>query len=314
MFPFPTFPESASSISGRIDLLYLFLVGISMLMSVSIFLCILFFAIKYRRGSRADRSNIRHHSGTVELLWSGIPLLVFVFVFGWGASIFYDAFTAPDDALQVYVVGKQWMWKIQHPEGKREINQLHVPVGESVKLTLTSEDVIHDFFIPAFRVKRDVLPGRYTSLWFRAIKTGSFHLFCAQYCGTNHSAMIGSVVVMEPTDYQNWLAGGPPAESMAAAGAKLFERYNCNTCHRPGGRGPPLSQVFGSQVLLASGATVLADEAYLRESILNSTAQVTAGYQPIMPTFQGQISETGVLHLIAYLQSLGAGGKVQAQP
>jgi len=313
MFPFPTFPEAASSIASSIDLLYLFLVGISLLMSALIFLCIFYFAIKYRRGSRADRSGIRHHSLAIELVWSGIPLLSFLVMFFWGAWLFYDAYTPPDDALQIYVVGKQWMWKIQHPEGRREINQLHVPVGQSIKLTMTSEDVIHDFFIPAFRVKKDVLPSRYTSLWFRATKTGSYHLFCAQYCGTNHSAMIGQVVVMEPAEYQMWLAGGPPAESMAQAGAKLFERYNCNTCHVGGGRGPLLADLFGSTVQLENGQIVVVDEAYVRESILLSAAKVVAGYQPIMPAFQGQISETGVLQLIAYIQSLG-GDSDSAQP
>lgn len=303
-FDLPLFPEAASTMAGRVDRLYLFLVGISVFMSAVIFLCIVFFAIRYRQGTRVNRADPRHHSTSLELIWSAIPLAVFLFTFAWGAQLFYDSFTPPADALPMYVVGKQWMWKIQHLNGRREINELHVPVGQPIRLTMTSEDVIHDFFIPAFRVKRDVLPGRYSTLWFEATKTGEYHLFCGQYCGTNHSAMIGRVVVMEPVDFQNWLAGGVPGESMAEAGARLFERFNCNTCHKPGGRGPILAGVFGRPVRLASGETVVADEGYVRESILNPTAKITAGYQPVMPTFQGQISETQVLELIAYISSL----------
>jgi len=208
--------------------------------------------------------------------------------------------------MTVSVVGKRWMWKLQHPTGQREINELHVPRGRAVKLVITSEDVIHSFFVPAFRIKKDAVPGRYNTAWFRATKDGTYHLFCAEYCGTEHSRMIGRVVVMEPEDYQTWLAGGPPPESPVAAGEKLFTELNCITCHRPdsAGRGPVLVGIFERPVRLADGGTAVADEAYVRESIVNPAAKVVAGYQPVMPTFQGQVSEEQVIALIAYIRSL----------
>jgi cytochrome c oxidase subunit 2 len=208
--------------------------------------------------------------------------------------------------MTVSVVGKRWMWKLQHPTGQREINELHVPVGRAVKLVITSEDAIHSFFVPAFRIKKDAVPGRYNVAWFRATKTGTYHLFCAEYCGTEHSKMIGKVVVLEPGEYQTWLAGGPPPESPVAAGEKLFTELNCVTCHRPdsAGRGPVLEGIFGRQVRLASGDTVVADEAYVRESIVNPAARVVAGYQPVMPTFQGLVSEEQLIALVAYIESL----------
>jgi len=211
----------------------------------------------------------------------------------------------PPGAMEVYVVGKRWMWKTQHMTGQREINELHVPIGIPVKLTMTSEDVIHSFFIPAFRVKQDAVPGRYTTAWFEATKAGEYHLFCAEYCGTKHSQMIGSIKVMEPGAFQTWLAGGT-AGSPAQEGEKLFQSLACITCHRADsqGRGPRLEGLFGKTVRLTGGATVVADADYIRESILNPTAKVVDGYQPIMPTFQGLVSEEGVMQLIAYIQSL----------
>jgi cytochrome c oxidase subunit 2 len=203
-------------------------------------------------------------------------------------------------------MGKQWMWKAQHPLGKSEINMLHVPVNQPVKLIMTSQDVIHSFYIPAFRVKKDVLPGRYTELWFEATKTGEYHLFCAEYCGTEHSQMIGSVVVMEQLEYERWLSGNVAGESMAAAGQRLFEQRGCASCHAgtSDARGPALAGLFGKEVQLEDGRTVTADESYLRESILNPQAKVVAGYSPVMPTFEGQISEEGLLQLVAYIKSL----------
>jgi cytochrome c oxidase subunit 2 len=213
----------------------------------------------------------------------------------------------PDDTLNIYVVGKQWMWKFQHLSGQREINQLHVPVGRAVKLIMTSEDVIHDVFVPGFRVKADVLPGRYTNIWFEPTTPGRYHLFCAEYCGTRHSGMIGEVVVMEPDEFQEWLSGGEAEGSLASEGAKLFADLACNTCHRPEvqGRGAVLNGLFGRTVLLEGGGTVVADEAYIRESIVDPSAKVTAGFQPIMPTYQGVVSEDGLLQLIEYVKSLG---------
>jgi cytochrome c oxidase subunit II len=225
-----------------------------------------------------------------------------------GARVFFHMNRPPDDAMTVSVVGKRWMWKIQHPTGQREINELHVPLGKPVKLMLTSEDVIHSFFVPAFRMKKDAVPGRYNVAWFQATRAGEYHLFCAEYCGTEHSQMIGKVVVLEPDAYQTWLAGGPVPVSPAAAGEKLFTERNCVTCHRgdTGARGPVLAGIFGKKVALQNGETVVADEAYIRESILSPAARVVAGYQPIMPPYQGQLTEEQILQLVAYLQSLSS--------
>jgi cytochrome c oxidase subunit 2 len=211
-------------------------------------------------------------------------------------------------------VGKRWMWKVQHVTGQREINELHVPVGVPIKLNLASEDVIHSFYVPAFRIKKDAVPGRYNVTWFQASKPGRYHLFCAEYCGTQHSGMIGWIHAMEPAQFQAWLAGGAAGVSLAAAGEKLFEELACGTCHRAGSqsRGPALEGVFGKQVRLASGQTVIADEDYLREAILTPSARIVAGYQPVMPTYQGLVSEESLLQLIAYLQSLAAPARGQA--
>jgi cytochrome c oxidase subunit 2 len=235
-----------------------------------------------------------------------VPFLLTAIMFVWGAKLFFHMNRTPDDAMTVNVVGKQWMWKLQHPTGQREINELHVPVHRAVKLTLTSEDVIHSFYVPAFRIKMDAVPGRYQTAWFKATKTGSYHLFCAEYCGAEHARMVGRVVVLEPGAYQTWLAGGPTPESPVRAGEKLFTDLNCSTCHRAdaAGRGPVLEGLFGRRVTLQNGETVVADEAYLRESILNPAARVVAGYQPVMPTYLGQVSEESVMQLIAYLRSL----------
>jgi cytochrome c oxidase subunit 2 len=242
----------------------------------------------------------------LEITWSVIPFLITMVIFVWGASVFFAMSRPPDETLNIYVVGKQWMWKFQHLDGQREINELHVPVGRAVKLIMTSEDVIHDVFVPAFRVKADVIPGRYTHLWFEPTKPGTYHLFCAEYCGTRHSGMVGQVVVMEPNDYQTWLSGGTEEGSLASAGQKLFADLACNTCHRPDaqGRGPVLQNLFGKTVEVASGERVVVDEAYIRESILNPAAKITVGFQPIMPTFQGLVSEEGLLELIEYVKSL----------
>jgi cytochrome c oxidase subunit 2 len=298
-------PEQASTFARNVDLLYIFLLSVSGFFSVLIFSLVFFFAVRYRR-QHADEIPERIQENTfLEIFWTVVPLLLCVVMFAWGAKLFFDITKPPSNAMEVSVVGKQWMWKIQHPEGRREINELHVPLGQPVKLKMISEDVIHSFYIPAFRVKQDVLPGRYSTLWFQATKAGEFHLFCAEYCGTKHSGMIGKVVVMEAADYERWLSGTPTNETMEQAGERLFVQNNCSTCHhsRADARGPVLDDVFGKPVKLESGATVLADEAYVRESILNPAAKVVQGYRPVMPTYQGQISEEGVMQLLAYIKS-----------
>jgi cytochrome c oxidase subunit 2 len=312
----PLFPSQASAMASHVDALYFYLLAVSTFFSVLIAVLVIYFAVRYRR--RSDGEFPRGYAGSLklELAWTIIPFVITMTFFSWGARIYFRMNRPPNDAMQIFVVGKQWMWKVQHPDGVREINELHVPVGRSVKLTMTSEDVIHSFFIPAFRMKRDVVPGRYQTVWFQATKPGDYHLFCSQYCGTKHSAMIGTVHVMSPNDYQAWLAGGSGSESLASAGAKLFTQHACNTCHRPDSlaRGPNLEGLFGKPVSLQNGQTVIVDEGYIRESILMPQAKLVLGYQPIMPTFQGLISEEGILQLVAYIRSLSPAPGQAAPP
>jgi cytochrome c oxidase subunit II len=304
----PLFPESASTMASRVDALYFFLLAVSGFFSLLIAGLIVFYAVKYRRRSPDDIGANIHGALALELTWTIVPFLITMVIFVWGASVFFAMSRPPDETLNIYVVGKQWMWKFQHLDGQREINELHVPVGRAVKLIMTSEDVIHDVFVPAFRVKADVIPGRYTSIWFQPTVPGRYHLFCAEYCGTRHSGMIGEVVVMEPTAYQTWLSGGSAEGSLASTGAKLFQDLACNTCHRPDaqGRGPVLQGLFGKTQMLQSGETIVVDEAYVRESILNPGAKITDGFQPIMPAFQGLVTEEQLLALIEYVKSLAA--------
>jgi len=302
----PLFPEQASTMAPRVDALYFFLLGIAVFFGLLIAGLIVFFAVKYhRRDPHAVGTNV-HGLMVLEVGWTVIPFLITMVIFVWGSSVYFAMAHPPEETLNIYGVGKQWMWKFQHLDGQREIDELHVPVGRPVKMILTSEDVIHDFFVPAFRVKADVLPGRYVSVWFQPTKPGRFHLFCAEYCGTRHSGMIGEIVVMDPNEYEAWLTGGAGEGSLASAGGRLFNDLACNTCHRPDaqGRGPVLENLFGATVPLQNGSTATADEAYIRESILTPSAKVVAGFQPIMPTFQGLVTEEQLLELIEYVKSL----------
>jgi cytochrome c oxidase subunit II len=305
-FGTPLFPEQASTMAARVDALYFFLLAIAAFFTLLIAGLVLYYAWRYRRRAPKDIGTTIHGGLALELTWTVIPALITVVLFVWGSSVFIAEQRPPEETINVYVVGKQWMWKFQHLDGQREINELHVPRGRAVKLIMTSEDVIHDVFVPAFRVKADVLPGRYTSIWFQPTKAGRYHLFCAEYCGTRHSGMTGEVIVMEPAEYQTWLSGGAPEGSLASAGGKLFNDLACNTCHRPDaqGRGPVLEGLFGKTVTLQNGQTMTVDEAYVRESILQPAAKITAGFQPIMPTFQGLVTEEQLLELIEYVKSL----------
>ena len=303
---FPLFPEQASTMAPRVDQLYFFLLGVSVFFATLILILIIAFAVKYRR--RSDDEQPRPISGNLglEILWTVVPLSLTLVMFVWGARLYFITFYPPSDALEINVVAKQWMWKVQHAEGRSEIDELHIPTGRPVKLIMTSQDVIHDFFVPAFRVKNDVLPGRYTTLWFEATKPGAYRLFCSQYCGTQHSGMIGHIIALEPAEFQTWLSGGAVAVSMATAGENLFRKLGCISCHaaNDSGRGPSLAGLLGKAVRLQSGATVTADENYIRESILEPQAKIVAGYPSIMPTFKGLISEDGIMQIIAYLKSL----------
>jgi cytochrome c oxidase subunit 2 len=307
-----------------VDHLLYFLMAISVFFTLLIAFLVAYFAVRYRRRapleSAADnRQTDTGHGGAfiLEVAWTVIPFGLVMVMFAWGASVYFTIARPPDDAIQIWAVGKQWMWKIQHMEGQREINELHIPVDKAVKVTMTSEDVIHSFYVPAFRTKQDVLPGRYTTTWFKGTKPGKYHLFCAEYCGTKHSGMIGSVYVMEQKDYQAWLSGGTGEGSLASNGGKLFQDLACSNCHHldgTQGRCPNLVNVFGSRVQLSNGSTVIADEAYIRESILSPSAKVVSGFEPVMPTFQGLVTEEGLLQLVEYIKSLGPKPGSEAAP
>ena len=308
---FQLFPESASNFAPTVDGLYTYMVVVSAFFSLLVAFLIIFFAIKYRaRPGQVVPKPVDEHSigGMIlEIAWSVIPLGLSLVMFAWGASIMFSESRPPKDAINIYVTGKRWMWKIQHMEGAREINELHVPVGRNVRLTMTSEDVIHDFFVPAFRTKADVLPGRYTTEWFRPTQVGTYHIFCAEYCGTKHSGMIGWVHVLSAEDYDKWLAQGSGEGSMAEGGESLFNQLGCANCHVKGGHGraPNLYGAVGTKVDLSDGTSVRFDESYTRESILYPQAKIVAGYDKIMPTFKGLISDEGMLKLIEYITSLG---------
>jgi len=302
---FPLWPQEASTIAPHTDALFIFLCVVTGAMALLIFVTIFYLAVVYRRRPDNELAQEEEAPKILELAWIIGPFIFFMACFVWGSWLYFRIARIPDNSLQIYATGKQWMWKFQHPTGQREINMLHVPVNRPVKITMASEDVIHSLFVPAFRVKMDVLPNRYKTMWFHATKVGRFHLFCAEYCGTLHSGMVGWIDVMEPTDYQMWLAGGSEG-SLASQGEKLFQHYACNTCHTEdtSGRGPVLAGVYGTTVTLSNGTRVVADENYVRESILNPQAQIVAGFGPIMATFQGQVSEEELLKLLAYVKSL----------
>jgi cytochrome c oxidase subunit 2 len=307
---FRIFPEQASTLAPQTDALLFFLLAVTTFFVVLIAGLIIVFMIRYRRRDPDEVPESVHGSLALEIAWTVPPLVIAMIVFFWGASLFATIQRPPDDAININVVGKQWMWKLQHMGGRREINELHIPVGKPIRLTMTSEDVIHSFFVPAFRTKQDAVPGRYTTTWFEATKPGSYHLFCAEYCGTIHSGMIGHVIAMEPAEFEAWLqsgqAGTAPPVSPAAAGEALFQAQGCVSCHAAGAnqRGPQLAGLFGTTVHFEGGGTAVADDNYLRESIVDPQAHLVQGYQAIMPTYQGLLSEENVMQLIAYLKTL----------
>lgn len=307
MDKFHLFPPQASTSAHEVDALFFALTLISLFFIAVVFLPILFFCIKYRRGSPADRSNPSNGSDIIELGWTTVPTLMGLGLFAWGAVDYFQIERKPANAIDVQVVGKQWMWKVEHAEGKREINELHIPVDRTVALTLISQDVIHSFFVPAFRVKQDVVPGKYTSEWFRPTRTGEYHIFCSQYCGTQHAQMIGRVVVLQPQAYENWLKTGEQTESIVGAGDRLFHDRGCSGCHALNSRfhAPLLQGLYRNPVPLADGTVVTADDQYLRDSILQPGKQISAGYDNVMPSFSGHLTEEEMMQLIAYLKAIG---------
>lgn len=308
--PLPFFPEQASNFAGNVDALFSFILLVSVFFGVLVTLLVIYAAFKYRRSQPQEIGAPIHGNTPLEIGWTLFPLVLAMVMFAWGAVVYVNYRTPPKDTLDIYVVGKQWMWKLQQPNGRKEINELHIPVNRDVKLILGSEDVIHNFYVPAFRVKMDVVPGRYNTMWFRPTKVGKYHFYCSQYCGTNHAVMGGWVTVQDPAEYAAWLSGESGDVNPVSAGERLFTQLACNTCHLANGTGraPSLNGVYGAKVLLADGTTITADESYIRESILQPKAKIVAGYQPVMPTFQGLVSEEQILNLTSYIKSL------QSQP
>src|ERR1700752_1222432 len=308
---FALFPPEASKIAPQMDALYFFMVLVSLIGLTIVILLVTGFSILYSKKRHPVAVQIEG-STLLEETWTIIPLGLFLIMFVWGSFIYFRVYTPPANAMIIYIVGKQWMWKAEHPGGQHEINALHIPVDRDVQLTMISQDVFHSFSIPAFRVKREVIPGRYSTVWFRATQPGTYHLFCTQYCGTLHSAMIGDIVAMSPDDYQKWTAGSTSGQSLAQNGERLYASLGCNSCHSgtAGARGPHLAGIYGSKVTLEGGRTVTADDEFLRGSILNPTTHAMAGYAPIMPTYQGQVSEEDLIDLVKYIKGLDTNDRV----
>jgi cytochrome c oxidase subunit 2 len=312
MWSFPLFPEAASSHAGDVDAVYFLNLGVLVFFTALICGLVVTFIVRYRRGTRRDRTAPATSNHKLEAIWIGIPLVIGIVLFTFSAIVYHRLYDPPGDAYVVQVVGKQWMFYLQHPEGKREINELHIPLGKPVQLRMISQDVIHSFFVPAFRVKQDLLPGRHTTLWFNPTKIGEYRLFCAEYCGTNHSRMAGKVYVMEPSDYEKWLEVGTTGQTVANEGKALFQQHHCGGCHVGDGsvKAPPLDGVYGSQVPILNPGDreahfVTADYRYLRDSILLPKKEVVAGYEPLMPSYQDQLTEEQILMILAYLKSIG---------
>src|ERR1700733_6353774 len=306
------FPSEASTIAPYADALYFFLIGMTIVGLILVGALVLGFSIRYRKERNPVATQVEG-STLLEATWTIIPLAIFLVTFVWGALLYFRIYNPPTNAMNIYIVGKQWMWKAEHPGGQHEIDALHVPIGRPVQLTMISQDVFHSFSIPAFRVKREVIPGRYTTVSFEATQAGTYHLFCTQYCGTNHSAMIGEVTVLSPDDYEKWTQTSTSGMSLAQNGERLFASMGCNACHSgsAAARGPNLAGVYGSKLQLTNGSQVLVNDAYLRDSILNPSQHITAGYAPIMPTYQGQISEDGLIDLVEYIKSMQSNYRVQ---
>jgi cytochrome c oxidase subunit 2 len=325
---FKLHPEQASTVAEKVDMLYFFLVGVSVFFTVLIALLILVFAIRYRRSAKVDRTHA-HPNMMLEVVWIVVPLVIVSIIFFWSMRLYYDMSRIPEEGIEIQVVAKQWMWKFQHPQGRREIDTLHVPAGTVMKFKMISQDVIHSFFVPAFRIKQDVLPGRYSRTWFEATTPGEYHLFCAEYCGTSHSQMIGRVIVMSPADYQQWVSGSNPNESPLAMGERLYNELRCASCHGDANlgptRGPSLVGIYNKQVPLEGGGTATADDDFLRAAILEPNKHIMAGFAhkddsaendasakkappwSDMPSFKGQIGEDELNQLIAYIKNLKPG-------
>jgi cytochrome c oxidase subunit 2 len=306
------FPAEASGIAPYVDALYFFLVLMTIVGTTLVATLLLVFSVRYRREKNPVATQVEG-STLLEATWTIIPLAIFLVAFVWGALLYFRIYDPPANAMNIYIVGKQWMWKAEHPGGQHEIDALHVPTGKPIQLTMISQDVFHSFSIPDFRIKREVIPGRYSTVWFEATQVGTYHLFCTQYCGTQHAGMIGEVTVMTPGDYKKWLEQSNSGQSLAQNGERLFASMGCNSCHNgtAAARGPSLAGVYGSKLTLTDGRQILVDDAYLRDAILNPSEHVTAGFAPIMPTYQGQISEDGLIDLVEFIKNMQSNYRVQ---
>src|ERR1700723_1740267 len=306
------FPPEASAISPYMDAFYFFLIAISAVGMIAVIILVFGFSIMYRKENHPVATQIEG-STLLEATWTIIPLALFMICFVWGALLYFRIYSPPPNAMNIYVVGKQWMWKVEHPGGQHEINELHVPINQPVQLTLISQDVFHSFSVPAFRVKREVIPGRYNTVWFEATQVGTYHLFCTQYCGTLHSQMIGQVVAMTPEDYQAWASSSISGTSLAQNGERLFASLGCNSCPNsgPNSHGPNLASVYGAHLQMKNGDFVTVDDAFLRDTILNPTMHEVAGDGTIMPPYQGQISEEGLIDIVEYIKNLNSNYRVQ---
>lgn len=300
---------AASDVAHRVDLIFFVLLGITGLVALAIAVLVVVFCIRYRRSAAADRSNAPANKRWLEYTWTAVPMVIFLALFAWGAVVYAGFYGHADGATPIFVVGKQWMWRVEHENGRREIDELHVPLGQKVRLVFATQDVIHSFYVPAFRIKQDAVPGRYTEVTLTPTRLGTYEMHCTEYCGTDHARMGGQVIVMRPEDFARWLAEGGTRPTMAARGFDAFRRLGCSGCHdaRSTVHAPDLAGLYGRTVHLQDGRTVVADDAYIRDSILLPKRDVAAGFDPIMPSFAGQASEEDILDIIAYLKSTGSG-------
>jgi cytochrome c oxidase subunit 2 len=300
-------PEDGAQSAARLDSLALCLLLLTGAVAVGVLACVIGFAVRYRAGAEADRSNPPTEKEAIEIAWTLTPLALFLGIYAWAAVDYVKLYQPPADATPVFVVAKQWMWKAQHRNGRREVGELHLPLGRPVQLVMTSEDVIHSFYVPAFRIKQDVVPGRYTSISFTPSRVGEYHLFCTEFCGTDHALMQGKIVVQQPADFARWLTEGPRQPGMAQRGFALYRAYGCSGCHDAGStvHAPSLTGLLGRPVQLQDGRALRADEAYVRDSILVPDKDIVAGYAPIMPSFAGKIGEEELMAIIEYIRETG---------
>ncbi|WP_428484791.1 cytochrome c oxidase subunit II [Rhodopila sp.] len=310
-YPLALWPPSASAAAVDTDHLILAFTVLTLVLVLPIFVGFTWFAIVYRNGRPANRKHAESHSERIELSWMIIPFLLTLFFFVWGAWSFDTHRHPPANAMQISAIGRQWMWKFEHPGGQAEINNLHLPAGQPIVINMISQDVIHSLYIPAMRIQMETLPDRYTLIWFNSDRPGTYRLYCSEYCGTDHSNMDGLLTIMKPADYQAWLAQSSSGQSLASAGKALFASYGCSGCHNQQStvRAPTLAGFYGKPVALADGRTVTADDSFIRGSILDPNKNAVAGYKQVMPSMKGLMSEDDLARVVAYVKARGQQGE-----